>query len=119
MNLRLINLCYWGGDFVSNKEERAYKRLIFYFTSRLLFMILAIIFISYGCSLLVNADSSVDFVPEYSNGSISNESYVNFSDLFLDEDFHWLSISSVESYYKSLGFTDGDWNYINSEIWYK
>ena len=39
------------------------KKIIFYFTSRLLFMILAIIFITYGCSLFVHADDvvSVDY----------------------------------------------------------
>lgn len=40
---------------MSEKKEKSYKNLIFYFTSRLLFMIIAIIFICYGSSLFVLA----------------------------------------------------------------
>lgn len=41
---------------MSDKKEKSYKNLIWYFTSRLLFMIIAIIFICYGSSLFVHAD---------------------------------------------------------------
>lgn len=44
---------------MSDKKEKSYKNLIWYFTSRLLFMIIAIIFISYGCSLFVHASEDV------------------------------------------------------------
>lgn len=50
---------------MSEKKEKSYKNLIFYFTSRLLFMIIAIIFICYGSSLFVHADEDYNIHVNY------------------------------------------------------
>lgn len=95
------------------------KKIIFYFTSRLLFMILAIIFISYGCSMFVHADSEYTFT----GGSGSVGSVVKYSELFEDGSVHYMDYTSFMNYVKSQGIRTNldDWwynsNTFNNNVW--
>ena len=100
------------------------KKIIFYFTSRLLFMILAIIFICYGCSLYAHADGeynvTVNYIPnpEYSNlGDITNNVQLPFKNSEIGDSFSSKYGDSVYnpmnnfSYYFTADYYDNGSNF--------